>query len=140
LRLYLDASVLVSLFVEDAGSDRAMAYLGVHQPNIVISDFAAAEFASAVARLVRTGDLDPDQARSVFSTFDVWSARVAERVTTISTDVAVTESFLRRMDLNLRTPDGLNLAICQRAGATMLSFDLKLSEAARALAVPLASA
>jgi predicted nucleic acid-binding protein len=40
---------------------------------------------------------------------------------------------LRRLDLTLRTPDALNIAIAQRAGAAMATFDARMAEAAQAL-------
>jgi hypothetical protein len=42
---------------------------------LIVSDFAAAEFASAVARRVRTGDITSDEACRDFSAFDMWTAR-----------------------------------------------------------------
>ena len=49
MSVYLDASVLVALFARDAFTARANAYLETELSAIVVSDFAAAEFASAVA-------------------------------------------------------------------------------------------
>ena len=51
----LDASAIVPLFVVDAFNHRIEAYLTEHTPDIVVSDFAAAEFASVLARRVRMG-------------------------------------------------------------------------------------
>jgi predicted nucleic acid-binding protein len=48
--VYLDASVLVALFTHDLLGARADAFLRTHSPVLVVSDFAAAEFASAIAR------------------------------------------------------------------------------------------
>jgi predicted nucleic acid-binding protein len=53
LKIYLDASVLVSLFATDAHSAKADIALKTTKPVPVVSDFAAAEFASAIARRVR---------------------------------------------------------------------------------------
>jgi uncharacterized protein len=78
---------------------------------LIVSDFAAAEFASAMARRVRTGGITPDEARLAFSTFDAWAARATRREQTKAADVSAAEAFLRRLDLNLRTPDALNIAI-----------------------------
>jgi predicted nucleic acid-binding protein len=131
--VYLDASVLVALFTNDTLTPRADAYLRAEKPVLIVSDFAAAEFASAIARRVRTGELSSADARVAFSTFDAWIARTAERAQTGHVDVASAAAFLRRLDLALRTPDALNIAIAQRSGAALATFDVKMAVAARAL-------
>ena len=71
----LDTSVLVALFTVDAVTNRATTYLAVHNPEVAVSDFAAAEFASAVARRVRTMDLTSDDARVAFASLMIgWRA------------------------------------------------------------------
>ena len=75
MRVYPDASVLVALFTYDRFTARARAYLTTEIPTLVVSDFAAAEFASAVSRRVRTNDLTPDEGRIAFTSFDSWLAR-----------------------------------------------------------------
>jgi predicted nucleic acid-binding protein len=55
--LYLDASVLVALLTIDPLSARADALLDTHRTDLIVSDFAAAEFSSAIARRVRTGEI-----------------------------------------------------------------------------------
>jgi predicted nucleic acid-binding protein len=131
--VYLDASVLVAMFTDDALAIRADAFLRAHSPVLVISDFAAAEFASAVARLVRMKNVKAEAARRAFAVFDAWIARAAGRVLTTSADVAAAAAFLRRLDLPLRTPDAMNIAIAQRVGAELLTFDNKMAAGARAL-------
>jgi len=130
--VYLDASVLVAMFTDDALAIRADAFLRAHSPVLVISDFAAAEFASAVARLVRMRNIKAEAARRTFAVFDAWVARAAGRVLTTSADVTAA-AFLRRLDLPLRTPDAMNIAIAQRVGAELLTFDNKMAAGARAL-------
>jgi len=129
--VYLDASILLALLTNNPLTPRADAFMRANTPALIVSDFAAAEFASAMARRVRTGGITPDEARVAFSTFDAWAARATRREQTKAADVS--EAFLRRLDLNLRTPDALNIAIAQRIGAALVSFDEKMSPSARAL-------
>lgn len=139
MRSYLDASVLVALFTLDALTARAEAWLRRARPALVVSDFAAAELASAIARRVRMGSLDAGQARAAFAAFDAWTARETERARTVSADVAAAEAWLRRLDLTLRTPDALNIAIAQRLGAALATFDAKMVAAARTLGAEIAA-
>jgi predicted nucleic acid-binding protein len=99
----------------------------------VVSEFAAAEVASAIARRVRIREMTELEARNAFALFDALVIRVAERVATEPGDVKAAEAALRRLDLPLRTPDALNIAIAQRVDAALLTFDTKMAEAARAL-------
>jgi uncharacterized protein len=133
--VYLDASVLVALFANDSLTDRADAYLRAHPDVLIVSDFAAAEFASAFARRVRMGLLTADEARRAFSTFDAWTGRECEAVQVTAPDVAGAAAFLRRLDLTLRTPDAVHIAVAQRIGAELLTCDDKMAACARALGV-----
>lgn len=71
--VYVDASVLVALLANDPLTGCADAFLRTKTPVLVVSDFAAAEFASAIARRVRTGEITPDEGRGGFSAFDAWA-------------------------------------------------------------------
>jgi predicted nucleic acid-binding protein len=106
----------------------------------MVSDFAAAEFASAIARQVRMGHVNAVDARIAFGSFDAWVAGVPLRAETKSSDIAVAATFLRRLDLSLRTADALNIAIAQRVNATLATFDERMVQNARALGTPVATA
>ena len=134
--LYLDASVLVALLTNDALTPRADAFMRNNTPVLIISDFAATEFASAIARRVRTSEITANEARAGFSAFDVWVGRATRREQINSTDITVAEAFLRRLDLNLRTADAINIAIAQRAAAALFTFDEKMASSARLLGTP----
>ena len=135
---YLDASVLVALFTNDALTARADTYLRTHTPILLVSDFAAAEFASAVSRRVRMAELTGAEAQIVFTNFDAWTARATQRIGISTADIRAAEAFLRRLDLTLRTPDALNIAIAERAAATLVTFDKKMATCARTLGVVVA--
>jgi uncharacterized protein len=77
--VYLDASILVALFTDDPFTLRVDSFLRANALVLIVSDFAAAEFASVIARHVRTRDITPDNARIAFSIFDAWTSRVTKR-------------------------------------------------------------
>jgi predicted nucleic acid-binding protein len=127
----LDASALVPLFIADiftAGTDE---FLRIKLPVLIVSDFAAAEFGSAIARRVCAGDLTEGEAQGAFRAFDDWVARTARRAETTAKDVAAATALLRRLDLGLRTPDAVNIAIARRIGADLLTYDEKMATCAR---------
>lgn len=137
LTAYLDASVLVALFTDDPFSEQADLLLRKGLPNVDISDFVAAEFVSAIGRRVRMAEISPEQAGAAFAAFDAWAAQETRRIETISADIAAADAFLRRLDLNLRTPDAINIAIGQRVGADLMAFDERMAANARALGLAL---
>ena len=140
MRVYLDASVIVALLTNDPLTQRAEKFLRTTKPVVVLSDFAAAEFASAIARRVRTKEMTADEARMAFSMLDAWAARTMERAEISGADVKSAEIFLRRLDLTLRTPDAINIAIAQRVDASLATFDAKMAASAHALGTEVADA
>ena len=140
MSVYLDASILVALFTNDPLTARADKFLRANPSVLIVSDFAAAEFSSVIARHVRTKDITKDNARLVFSNFDTWTARTTQRTPIGISDIIAADALLRRLDLALRTPDALNIAIAQRMGATLATFDKKMAAAARAIGTEVARA
>lgn len=134
MSVYLDASILCPLFIMDGSSERARAYLREVRPKLVISDFLRAEFASVASRIVRMGKINRDDANTAFANMDDWSAHL-ETAETVTEDVRRSEAWLRRLDLNLRAPDAVHIAIAFRLNASLATFDIRMAEAAQALGV-----
>ena len=135
MTIYLDSSVVVSIFVKDDFGASADAVLQRTQVTMVLADFAAAEFVSAIARLRRTGFLTLPAAREVIANFDRWRPGNTLAAETQPSDVRVADAFLRRLDLVLRTPDAIHLAIAQRLGAELVTFDEGMTDCARTLGI-----
>jgi hypothetical protein len=140
LTLYLDTSLIAALFViDDAFTQRATRFVATDAAVLVVSDFGAAEFASVIARLARGNRLTREAAASLFADFDFWSARAVQRVEATPADVARAAAFIRRLDLNLRTPDALHIAIADRLGVTLATFDVRMAANAAVLGVAVAT-
>lgn len=138
MSLYLDASVLVALFVIDPASASAAAFLASRPAVILVSDFGAAEFSSALARRVRMRDLAREDGLLALEHFDTWMTRAAGRQEITTADIGAADQILRRLDVNLRTPDALHVAIARRLDATLVTFDRGMAAAARALGMAVA--
>lgn len=134
---YLDVNVIVPLFAVDTLTDRAKKALRSLHDDLIVSDFSIAEFSSVIARRVRTRDLRADEARTAFSNFDAWCARYITLVKLESIDVLGATALMRRLDLSVRTPDALHIAIVQRIGCSLLTFDRTMARVARALGIEL---
>jgi predicted nucleic acid-binding protein len=126
------------LLTPEPFSEHAEAFTGNQPGPLIVSDLAGVEFASAIARRVRMRLFTADQAQSALSLFDHWVAQLAIRTEITSADTALAGSFLRRLDLPLRTLDALHIAITQRLGATLVTFDRRMADSARALSVAVA--
>ncbi len=139
MSLYLDASILVALFTQDPQAERADAFLRARAAKLVVSDFAEAEFASAIARRVRMRQARPEAARETFAVFDAWVLRATERAHATTADIRSAALFIRRLDLILRAPDAIHIAIAQRVAADLFAFDERMAAAARALGTKVVS-
>ena len=134
---YLDASVLTPLFVAEARSVEARdRIVGL---SLVVSDLALAEVSSAIARRVRMGDIAASDATAKLTKLDSWAAGAIMIENLNPTDFVSATAFVRRFELGLRTPDALHLAITQRLGATLFTFDAKMAAAAATLGVAVAT-
>jgi len=133
LSLYLDASVMLPILVQEASSAAVVAFLPAASETLLVSEYAAAEVASAISRLVRVGALTSDAARERLHRFDAWRAADTSTVEIDNADIADAAALVRRFELKLRTPDALHLAVCVRAGARMVTGDEVLAAAAIAI-------
>jgi uncharacterized protein len=140
LSIYFDTSVLGGLFIEaDVFADRAAKFFAETTETVIVSDFAAAEFASVVARVTRMNRVTETQARAIFGNFDNWRARFADEGDVVSSDIEAATMILRHLNLNIRAPDAISLAIALRLGATVATFDRGMAQNAAALGILVAA-
>jgi len=84
------------------------------------------------------GELTASEAQATFADFDRWSDSSAQRFVVLPVDMQVARGFIRTFLFNLRTPDALHIAIAQRLGAELATFDERMAECARAVGLPVA--
>ena len=137
LTIYLDSSIVVPLFLPDEFNARAEAFLLTGPAGLVISDFVLTEFASVVGIRVRTKEMTVTAARAAFSNLDLWEGRKTARAETNAADIRAAEEMLRRLDMTLRAPDAINLAIARRLGAELATFDEQTAKCSKVLGVAL---
>jgi hypothetical protein len=135
LSSYLDASVLLPTLIAEPTTEAVYDWLGADQ-ELLIGDFAAAEVAAALSRLLRMGLLTDADASARLADFDAWRAAMSTPVDIAASDARLAYIYTRRFDLGLRAPDALHLAIARRLDATLVTLDLRLATAARELGIP----
>lgn len=136
MSLYLDTSVLVSLFAEDTHTPRAEALVREVSVEKIVSDLARLEFAAVIMRGWRSGRLSEAERDTVHSSFDAWPD--ATLICATPEDFATSLIFVRRAETVLRAPDALHLAITQRMSATLATFDVSMARAAALIGIPIA--
>lgn len=135
MSLYLDASVLIPKLIEEPDTPTIEGYLAGTPEERLVSDFAAAEVASGLSRHVRTRRLSVAEASAALADFEIWRAANSSPAEVHAADVRLTYAYVCRLDLALRAPDALHLAIAHRTEAKLVSFDRRLLRAASALGI-----
>jgi predicted nucleic acid-binding protein len=126
---------MLPVLVKEPASTVVDAFMASVQQELWVNDFAAAEVAAALSRLVRTGRLQAVDGAACLSDFDVWRAAMTRSAETDAVDVRLAGAYVRRFDLALRTPDALHLAISRRLEVALVTLDRRLATAARELGV-----
>jgi hypothetical protein len=137
MSVYLDASFLVALFIEDVHSERAGLWWSQTADAAILSAFAGVEFSAVVSRCHRTGRLARLEAQQVLTDFD----RVREHPIPFlpnSETFDLADALVRDFSLKLAAPDALHLASAMQLGAALATFDERLASAARDSNVKLA--
>ena len=132
---YLDTSVLLPMLIAEPTTEAVYDCLGTGDRELLISDFAAAEVASAFSRLVRTASLTNADASARLADFDAWRAAMSSPVDIREADARLAYIYVQRFELALRAPDALHLAIARRLEATLVTLDRRVADAARELGV-----
>ena len=133
MSLYLDASVLIPTIVMEQTSATVFEFLLARADDLTVSDFAVAEVAAGLSRLVRMGRLDATDAADRLADFDDWRAGMTATVDVAAPDCRLASTYVRRFDLMLRAPDALHAAICRRLDFSLVTLDRRLASAARKL-------
>jgi predicted nucleic acid-binding protein len=136
LTLYLDASALVSLFATDIHTPRIRGLIARTPDGVVASEWSLAEFTSALAIGVRTTALQTSERDQAEATLDAWLARQGPAISLEPGDAEFARRLIRSSLRPLRGADALHLAIVQRGGFSLVSFDRRMCEAAVDLGIP----
>ena len=134
--VYLDASALAKLYVSEARSDELEAAL-LGRRDLIVSDLALSELASAIARRAREGEMTGIDATRLYRRAlhdlergEFWRTELTERIHREAERLLM--GLGRRVAL--RAADALHLALAADQGARVLmTFDRQMRAAAGAL-------
>lgn len=136
--LYFDTSFLVPLILPEAASEPVAAFFeGVPAEDLAISHWTRVEFASLLAREVRTGNLDVAAARKAGARFETMVEESFVTLLPNRDDFDRATEWLGRFETGLRAGDALHLAIAgNRQAEVVYSLDKVMITAGKALGVP----
>ena len=121
--------------IAERSTEAVYEYLGAIDQELLISDFSAAEVASALSGLVGMTLLTAADASARLADFDAWRATMSSPVDIQASDARLAYVYVRRFDLGLRAPDALHLAITRRLDLVLVTLDRRLATAARELGI-----
>lgn len=107
MTIYLDASVVVSLFITDIHTDAADRLIANLREEAIVSELCALEFAASVSRGVRTGELSEHVAWQALADFDEWRAVSTVAAAPSAGDFGLAASLVRDFATKLAAADAL---------------------------------
>ncbi len=134
--LYLDTSVLVAALTNEPHTSRMQEWLGGQVPDeLMVSDWVAAEFSSALAIKLRTSQIGPEDRAHSLAAFSHLCDSSFQILPVERPHFRLAARFADQFALGLRAGDALHLAICSEYAATMCTLDRRLAQGATALGV-----
>ena len=128
--IYLDTSVVVSVFLPDVHSSRVAAWLRTLAEAPTLSHWTVTEFSSAAAIQERMGQIDRDQRMLAERDLYAWLLAL-EQTPVLRADFELARDLVSYGPSKLRAPDALHVAIARRIGAPLATLDVGMLNAAR---------
>ncbi|HEX3919317.1 MAG TPA: type II toxin-antitoxin system VapC family toxin [Caulobacteraceae bacterium] len=136
MTVYLDTSVVASLFTTDVNTARAAAWLAVTPRDLALSEWTLTEFSSALAIMERALRITASERLNAEAVFDGWLSRQRPAYPLAGGDALVARGFIRAVARPLRAGDALHLALVQRLNVSLGTFDIRMAAAATDLGIP----
>ena len=129
MTVYLDTSVLISALSSDDNTPRARRWLR-EAPSVIVSGWTVAEFGAVIRRQARVGRVDRDAVATAERSLQIIVDQPGAFRPVSAADI-IEASRLVRLHEPLRAPDALHLAVANRLGLAIATFDQGLAQAAR---------
>ena len=136
MTLYIDTSVLVTTFTNEAATERCQTWLTTRDPDtLAISDWVVTEFSAALSVKLRTGAISIAERAEALAAFGTMAARSVRVLAVESRHFNLAARLAIQYALGLRAGDALHVAIALDQGASLHTLDRRLADAAGALGV-----
>ncbi len=138
--IYIDTSALVPAFIREPKSDAVLAWIENSGERLVVSEWAIAEFSSAAAIKVRTGEVAPAMAKQARARVLGFAQEHCSVVVPQREEFRRAAELAGEVDLKLRAGDALHLAIAEASKAQgVLCLDEAMAAAAKAIGLGVVS-
>lgn len=139
--LYFDTSFIVPYILPEATSSRVQQFFVDQQSAaLTISHWTRVEFASMLAREVRSHGISERAARDADEQFEAAMARSFTILLPDRNDFDLSKDYVLQFGTGLRSGDALHLAIGKNRGVqSFYTFDKKLLRAGKMLGLPVAT-
>ena len=132
--------MIVAAIAREPSTDKAQAWLATHtHSGLLISDWVVTEVSSALSIKLRTGAIDLPARAAALAAFREMASDSLVILPVSAQHFRAAARFADRHDLRLRGGDALHLAIAADHGATLVTLDRKLHDAALELGVAVES-
>lgn len=132
---YFDASALLALLLNEPAGDAVDSFMQNDSQTVGVSTLCLAECSAAISGLVRMKRRSEVEASVLIQQLDDWIAAFSTRTPILDADVEEACVLVRRLDLKLRTPDAIHLAVARRLNARLVSLDRPMMRAATLLTI-----
>jgi predicted nucleic acid-binding protein len=132
---YIDTSVLMAFYIPEALSDRVDAFL-LSCPQPAISSLTKVEFASALARRIRMGELTKADAERLTALFqNHLDGGIYTHLPLTDEHFLLAYKWVSSWSMALKSLDALHLALAADGDLTMVTADRQMARAAESLSV-----
>ncbi len=131
MNIYLDTSLLIPIYIPEVHTEKIFDYMDKVVTKIYISRLTETEFCSALAIKTRIKQLTKKHAALLFAalTEDI-NLSMYEKIYITDEIIQNAINYLIRYETNLRTLDALHLSCASMVGATLVTADQNLAQAA----------
>jgi hypothetical protein len=132
---YVDTSIIIAALIEEERSGDADGILGDPGNPVWISDWTVTEAASALALKVRHGTIRERNQQAARHRLEILVRKSLRHVALEPFDFRRAAALCDHHALNLRAGDALHLAIAERIGVELVTFDTVQAAAGAALGI-----
>ncbi len=129
---YIDTSALLPFYRQEEASDAVQAFFSRQTQPVFISHLTEVEFASALSRWVRSGEMNEPDAHRIENAFREDIQNGLFQFAHLQTrEYKTAMHWLTQRKTSLRTLDALHMACADSGGMVLISLDKTLLESAR---------
>ena len=137
MRPYLNTSVFVSALCDEAMTTQVLGFLHDHaKDRLLTSLWTFAEFSSAIALKIRTGQLSAEHRSRLTTRFTHLVSAQVDLIRIGDEDYQTAARFCDDWASGLRSGDSLHLAVAARSADTIVTLDKGLHRAAQHFGIP----